>query len=549
MKLLVFTFLISITTIKSVFCISPDWVNIFYSSGSITVRDFTIDPNGNSVLTGYFTGPTDFDPGTSILIDSGNGAQDVFIAKLNLSGNLIWSKFFGGTGYDYSTKVKCDTNGDIILCGTFEDSLDFDPGIGTNFLSANFGNHYLLRLDNNGNFKSVIQSGSINAIQTFNIKANNNLIVGCQNKIKELDSTNAEVFNLNTGLGDVYDIEIDNEANIIIEGKRSNAVTNDYDSGLDTFIINNVSNFGNDLYIIKLDSSYNFQWARLVGGQDIQFVFFDYFNIDESGNILFSVNATSELCYRSNIIDSCFTLNTSTTSSYNFKLDINGNLIWMENIYGPSNSSLVNNVDQGNIITDNSGNIYVTGSYMGTVDFDPGPAIYTRTSTNNNTFIQVLDSNFNFINYFEYIGGSRILQFLKDSAGNLYAAGFTTEPVNFDSIGGRATDTTDLFDSFIIKYNNLSLPILETKAINSSLKIYPNPGKDYINLEYFSAAGEKYNISITDLYGKTLYTISIKSNLENNFLQIPDLNLLPGIYNIQLQNEKIRIAKKYIKLE
>ncbi|MBL0031367.1 MAG: T9SS type A sorting domain-containing protein [Bacteroidetes bacterium] len=545
MKILLLILLTFTLSIRSACGLNPEWVNIYYSEGIVTVNDFTFDRAGNLILIGYFSGSTDFDPGLTVSTDSGNGQHDVFITKLDGSGNFLWVKTFGGTGFDHSTKVKCDNNDDILLCGTFEYTVDIDPGIGTNFINDSMGNYYLLRLDNNGNYKSVIQSGSSNAIQTFNVKPNNNLILGCRNKIKELDSTNTEIFNLNTGVGDVYDIEIDNEDNIIIEGCRSYAITNDFDPGLDTFIINNVSNMGNDVYILKLDSIYNFKWARLVGGQDIEYVLFDFFNIDDNGNILFSVNSSSEICYRSNIIDSCFTLNTSTPSSYNFKLDINGNLVWMENIF----ASLNNHVNHGNINTDLIGNIYVSGTYKGTIDFDPGPGVYLRSSPNNNTFIQVLDSNYNFLNYFEYIGGSRIIQLLTDSAGNMYAAGFTMQQVNFDSIGGRSTDTTDLFDSFFIKYNNLSLQILETNFITSSLKIYPNPGKNYINLEYLSEAGKTDYVSLTDLNGRTLYTISIKGYSENKFLQIPDLNLSPGLYNIQLQNEKTRINKKYIKME
>ena len=94
----------------------------------------------------------------------------------------------------------------------------------------------------------------------------------------------------------------------------------------------------------------------------------------------------------------------------------------MENIF----ASLNNHVNHGNINTDLIGNIYVSGTYKGTIDFDPGPGVYLRSSPNNNTFIQVLDSNYNFLNYFEYIGGSKIIQLLTDSAGNMYAAGFTT---------------------------------------------------------------------------------------------------------------------------
>lgn len=75
------------------------------------------------------------------------------------------------------------------------------------------------------------------------------------------------------------------------------------------------------------------------------------------------------------------------------------------------------------IALDNNGNVYTTGSFSGTVDFDPGPGVFNMTSVaNSEVFIQKLDNAGNLIFAIQIgAGGSESIKI--DATGNIYVTG------------------------------------------------------------------------------------------------------------------------------
>jgi hypothetical protein len=141
------------------------------------------------------------------------------------------------------------------------------------------------------------------------------------------------------------------------------------------------------------------------------------------------------------------------------KLDAAGNFIWAKQ-YGDSAA-----IDEKTSLDiDASGNLYITNSFLGTVDFDPGAGSYHLTSqgSDRDIFVQKLDPNGNFI-WAKQIGGPFVPLFPTpahsnaisvDPAGNLYLTGYFDGTIDFDPDTTLTFNMTSQFnasDIFVCK--------------------------------------------------------------------------------------------------
>src|SRR5678816_164169 len=111
-----------------------------------------VDADGNVYTTGGFSGTADFDPGPGTYNLTSAGTYDMFISKLDSSGKFIWAKQMGGNSSSaWGPSITLDAAGNIYSTGTFEGTVDFDPGPGVFTLSA-IKASFVLKLDADGNF-------------------------------------------------------------------------------------------------------------------------------------------------------------------------------------------------------------------------------------------------------------------------------------------------------------------------------------------------------------------------------------------------------------
>ena len=79
--------------------------------------------------------------------DSG---QIIFIQELDPDGNFLWAKQMGGSGIDKGLSITTDTSGNIYTMGSFEKTVDFDPGAGVqNFTCAGNKDIFIQKLSQN----------------------------------------------------------------------------------------------------------------------------------------------------------------------------------------------------------------------------------------------------------------------------------------------------------------------------------------------------------------------------------------------------------------
>ena len=187
-------------------------------------------------------------------------------------------------------------------------------------------------------------------------------------------------------------IVVDESGNTYVTGDFTDTV--DFDPGPEVYNLVAQGNF--EIYILKLDVNGDFVWAKRIGGANEDKVWSIVF--DDFGDIIITGNFTDTVDFDPG--ENVFNLTAiGMRDSFVTKLDIDGNLIWAKQM-GGSRWAIGNS-----IITDSEGNIYNTGRFWETVDFNPGSEVYNLTSEGeSDIYISKLDSNGNFI-WAKQVGG------------------------------------------------------------------------------------------------------------------------------------------------
>jgi hypothetical protein len=292
----------------------------------------TVDASGNVYTTGFFQNTADFDPGTATSNLVSAGGFDVFISKLNNAGDFVWAKQLGGSSSDFGNSIAVDASGNVYTCGFFMSTADFDPGPG------------LSNINSAGNYDVFIS---------------------------KLDAAGAFVWAKGIGGPDFdqgYSVAADGAGNVYTTGYFTNTV--DFDPGSGTS--NLVSAAGSsDIFLSKLNAGGDFVWAKKMGGSGS-----DYGNaltLDAAGNpcIMGYFNNTVDFDPGPGTAD---LVSAGADDIFVTKISAAGNLLWAKRLGGFSN-------DYGfGIAVNASGNVYTTGMFNGTGDFDPGSGTFNLNS-------------------------------------------------------------------------------------------------------------------------------------------------------------------------
>ena len=446
-----------------------------------------IDSSGNVYITGEFSGTVDFDPGagTFNLISAGSN-DDIFVSKLDSNCNFVWAKRMGGWSDDEGYSIAVDSSGNVYTTGVHEgNNADFDPGAGTYILNGAGGaDIFVSKLDSNGDFvwaksmgggngdkgNAIVVDSSRNVYTTgyFRNTADFDPGTGIFNLttpgntsdpdifVSKLDSNGDFVWAKSMGgSGNYYgdsdegcSIAVDSNSNIYSTGFFVG--TADFDPS--TGIFNLISEEGLDIFVSKLNSNGEFIWAKSMGGAG---------SYDEGRDIALdshrNVYTTGYFRATGDFDPGVGTFNLASAGLGDIfvsKLDTNGNFVWARNMGGTDG-------DEGkSLAVDSSGTVYTTGYFNGTADFDPGAGSFNLTSAG--IFVSKLDSNGDFIgakgmggiSYYD-VGYSIIL----DSSDNVYTTGSFWGTADFDPGAGIFNLTsTGNSDVFVSKLENVVVP-------------------------------------------------------------------------------------------
>jgi len=366
LKTLVFAVLLFNYSVGTAQDIALDWAKGMGGTDYDYGKSITTDASGNVYTTGYFQGTANFDPSGGTYNLTSAGDYDIFIQKIDASGNLVWAKKMGGASADKGISLSIDAFGNVYTTGCFAETADFDPSTGTYNLTS---------------------AGSY------------------------------------------------------------------------------------DIFIQKLDADGNFVWAKAMGGT--------YADLGKS------------------------------------------------------------------ITTDASGNVYTTGYFYGTADFDPSGDTYNLTSAGqSDIFIQKLDADGNFV-WAKRMGGASYdygFSITTDASGNVYTTGYFEGTADFEPSAGTSNLTSAGGGNiFVAKYAQTNVGISDWSA--SSISIYPNPVNDKLSIVNNQLAIK--NVEITDLAGKTMVSRQISDNNSNIEIDLSDLN--HGMYVVLIRTDKELFTAKIVK--
>lgn len=113
------------------------WVkNIGQLSSNVEPVDMKVTSTGSVHVTGYFNMAMDFDPGVGVTTLTCNPIADIFVLKLNTSGNFVWAFSVGDAGADAGYGIDVNATGEVALTGQIEYTVDIDPGVATTTIAS-----------------------------------------------------------------------------------------------------------------------------------------------------------------------------------------------------------------------------------------------------------------------------------------------------------------------------------------------------------------------------------------------------------------------------
>jgi Carboxypeptidase regulatory-like domain len=405
--------------------------------GWYEAESIAVDAAGNVLITGFFIDTADFGGGPLY-------GEDAFVAKLDAGGNHLWSRSLdvtitqGQYGH-YSGSVATDAAGNVLVAG------GFDEGYGS------FSDIFVIKLDADGDpvwrrsfandlrellYVSMSADAAGNVLVTGTFEGTVDFGGGPLTSagslnifVAKLDAGGNHLWSRRFGEAAIFQSSaVDAQGNVLVTGHFVG--TMDFGGGPLTTIGSSGDVFG-DVFVAKLDADGNHLWSRRFGDERMEQAY--SIAADATGNVLIT-----------GIFDSMVDFGGGPLTNggiFVAKLDAGGNHLWSRRV----NNTFPHNMS---ISDDAAGNVLLTGSFLGTVDFGGGP-LTNIDMYNRDIFVAKLDAGGShlwsrrFGDELEQNANSIVV----DAAGNVLVTGRFDGTVDF----GNGRLTTDEMGMFVVK--------------------------------------------------------------------------------------------------
>ncbi len=261
------------------------WQKVLGGNDTDCFYDVAVDNNDDFIFVGYTA-------------SFGSGSNDVWVAKITLTGSILWQKAIGGPGNDIGYAVAVTKDNDIVVVGATRSA-----GTGTMDI-------LVIKLSSEGSviWEKIISTPKNDYGQDVAIDISGNIYVTGYSLDPETGKSDILVLKL-TNTGDlVWFKEIEGPGN-----ERGNAIT--VTSGGSLIIAGSTDSWGSgytDMLVLKMTTTGNLVWARTYGLWFSDDIAADVAVSPENNIVIAGYNATPGL----------------TDDSWLLELSQDGSLLW-----------------------------------------------------------------------------------------------------------------------------------------------------------------------------------------------------------------------------
>jgi hypothetical protein len=487
MKLLPILFCLLFTNLISAQFYGLDWAFVVKDTishrGIVKVLEQKSDAQGNIYVTGSFKFSADMDPTNGSAIIVANSDQyNIFLAKYDSQGDIIWAKDFGGSSSQEIKGMDVDNSGNIFLTGYTKFSLYYDPAVHDAHINSVFNGYwtntgFIMKFNLNGGFEWITRM-----------------------------ETNSSLY--------PDDVEVNPLGNIFVTGRFKNEAYFSNSLKSDTLVSNGLY----DVFIARYSPNGNYEWAISIGGSGDDNGL--RLTSDSAGNVylLADLSDTVDLdpsinIYEVNRVGSFSSVHGANTIA---KYDSLGNFKWGHLYQDILSGGYVRIRD---IDVNSLGQIGITGQFydpFGLIDFDLGLGTANIATSLTKSFVALYDSSSTFL-WAEDFGQSQYgaLELAFTSADKIFIVGSINDVYNSQHDGfltkcganggvlyTKLLDAEDEVHNINVSINQLDEPVISAQ-ISNSIDLDPSAGTYNITghsfLAYYTTSGDiQYGFSLND---------------------------------------------------
>lgn len=547
-----------------------EWIHSFGGEQTDWGMDAASDSQGDFIIAGRFSGEVDIDPSENVYILNSTESSDAYLAKYSPAQELIWAFSFGGPSDENILLVETAQNDNILVCGYFTGTCDFDPSDNEYVLETiGYGDAFMAIYTPNGELiwaKAVGGDSNTDKAWACTSDSNGNIYFGgyfigtadldpsdSEFLVTVPNGTTPDMFLVKlspegefiwggtvagSGLEYPYGMSVDNEQNLIVSGLVEGGI--DFDlSDSEQIIVSPSGATGMNCYIAKYSADGTLLDARIFGGQgeDVARTM-----IATSNGYLLGGHYSGD----GDFDPGDNTLNFETygdKDAFLIQLDFDFNVVWSYTIGNEGDDAF------NDLALDEFGNIVACGSFEMSVDFDNSTDEFILTVPDTfegvytDAFVLVLSANGQFKeaqNFGGWVNDAGYGVAVSDNKilllGNfeLDATLGTCSVVANDD--GLYSD-----DVFALCFSSNYLSVSEQNSNSSILNVYPNPTDRQLSVE---SKFEIEEIRIMNTIGQTVFAISPTSKSTTTAIDVSKLE--DGIYYLSIETEYGTTSKRLL---